>query len=188
MLPPPFYYSSVSDDGLFAWHAEVIRQTPAEAKVILYNIPQVTGVAISADLVSRLGAAFPNRIRAIKESSGVWANASALLKAGKVPVLVGDERLLHRAVRVGCAGSITGMANLFPERLCRIFATAEVDSALSDMVDKIVAGPVTPGLKVLIAHAENDPDWERVRPPFTPLDSTARSTLLRACEAELAGV
>ncbi|WP_165354612.1 dihydrodipicolinate synthase family protein [Tropicimonas sp. IMCC6043] len=180
LLPPPFYFGGADDAGLLDWHLELFRSAPAAARVILYNIPQVIGIGISPGLMDRLLEAAPDRIVAIKDSSGDWDNAQQLLERGTLPVLVGDERLLHKAVALGCAGSITGMANLLPERLARLFATGEEDRALSDLVDRIVAGPVMPSLKVLLAMARSDAAWERVRPPLSPLDPASREALLAA--------
>lgn len=178
LLSAPFYYSPVDDDGLFTWHSRLLQATAVEARFVLYNIPQVTGVALSPALSGRLGAAFPDRIQAIKDSSGDWATARELLSDGRLPVLVGDERLLHRAVPLGCAGSISGLANLYPERVASVFAQAREDTALSRLVDRIVSGPVNATLKVLLARAKNDPVWETVRPPLSPLGRIAREELL----------
>lgn len=182
LLLPPFYYKGSSDDGLYEWHSQLIATTAPSARFILYHIPQVTGVPLSLALVARLSAAFPDRLLAIKDSSGDWENARALLDQNSLPVLVGDERLLHRAAEIGCAGSITGMANLYPARLSRILKTSEVDVALSAQVDAVVSGAVIPALKVLVASAYGDPDWERVRPPLTPLENSERETLLSATQ------
>ncbi len=184
LLSAPFYYSAVDDDGLFAWHSQLIQATAAEARFVLYNIPQVTGVALSPALAGRLGASFPDRIQAIKDSSGDWATSSAFLSEGRLPVLIGDERLLHRALPLGCAGSISGMANLYPERMASVFSQAREDAALSRLVDRIVSGPVNAGLKVLLARDKNDPAWEAVRPPLSPLGRVAREELLNADSLE----
>ncbi len=178
LLAPPFYFSPVDDDGLFDWYAQVVRQTDGDAGIILYNIPQVIGVSVSPTIAARLATAFPERIRAIKDSSGDWANAHRLLEDNVLPVLIGDERLLHRAVPLGCAGSITGMANLYPERMQRILSSAEEDAALSDIVTSLPDRSVIPGLKVFLARARADLEWERVRPPLSSLSAAARSTLL----------
>ena len=120
---------------------------------------------------------------AIKDSSGNWDTAQALLAEGP-PVLIGDERLIHKAVPLGCAGSITGIANLHPERMCKLFAGGAEDKALSRLVDRIVSGPVNPALKVLLAQARQDPVWENLRPPLSPLDPSARKDMLDAAAPE----
>ncbi len=178
LLPPPFYYSGVCDGGLFDWHAQVLQATAPEARIILYNIPQVTGVRLSPGLVARLAAAFPERILAIKDSSGDWSNARSLLEGKSLPVLIGDERLLHRAIGLGCTSSITGMGNLYPERMCRIVRSAQEDATVSTTVDRVVSGPLIPGMKALLARNKDDPSWERVRPPLALLEQMERSRLM----------
>lgn len=186
LVPPPFYFKPVDDDGLFGWHATLLGAIPDAVQIIVYNIPQVTGVAVSGALAARLAAAFPGRIRAIKDSSGDWANAEALLAARALPVLVGDERLLHKAVSLGAAGSITGVANLLPERLNRILAGGGEDRALSDLVDAVVSVPVIPALKTILAQETGLSDWRRVRPPLVDLTETQAAGVLAAARAEAA--
>jgi len=60
LVLPPFFFKDVSDDGLFAWYSRVIDGVAdARLRVILYHIPQVTGVPLSVELVARLAAAYP---------------------------------------------------------------------------------------------------------------------------------
>jgi 4-hydroxy-tetrahydrodipicolinate synthase len=176
LLPPPFYFGDVSDDGLFNWFSEMFGATDAQTRFILYHIPQVTRVPLSIDLVHRIVAKFADRVAAIKDSSGVWDNAKTLLEHNKLPVLTGDERLLHRAVAMGGAGSICGMANLYPKRMLRIFETGQEDPALSAEVNYVVSHPVMATLKALMAKATNNPEWERLRAPMTPLASATHMT------------
>lgn len=178
LVPPPFYFSDAGEDGVFQWFSELLDTTDPSAGIILYNIPQVTGVGVSPSLVRQLKEAYPARIIAIKDSSGDWENAVQLLDSKMLPVLVGDERLLHKAVPMGCAGSITGVANLYPERLCSIMASSKEDAMLNRTVDRIVALPVVPTLKVLLADALDDPVWENLRAPLTRLPAEQKSKIL----------
>lgn len=177
LLLPPFYFKGTSDDGLFEWHTELFRRADARARFILYHIPQVTGVGLSVGLVGRIVAAAPGRVLAVKDSSGDWGNAQALLDLGATTVLIGDERLLHRAVALGGGGAITGMANLYPERMKRIVETATEDASLSEEVGRIVTVPVIPALKAIMSHRSGDAAWERIRPPLQPLDARARAVV-----------
>jgi 4-hydroxy-tetrahydrodipicolinate synthase len=178
LLLPPFYFKGNSDEGLHDWHAQIFARADTNARFILYHIPQVTGVGLSINLVGRLAATAPGRLRAIKDSSGDWNNAKALLDLGALTVLVGDERLLHRAMALGAGGAITGMANLYPERMKRIVDTATEDAALSEEVGRIVSVPVIPALKAVIAARSGEPAWERLRAPLSPLDAAARAKVL----------
>ncbi|MBX2882053.1 MAG: dihydrodipicolinate synthase family protein, partial [Granulosicoccus sp.] len=139
LLLPPFYFKDCDDAGLFKWHQDLLAVTDEKARFILYHIPQVSGIALSYDLLQRLSEYAPDRIIAIKDSSGCWETAASLISQLSIPVLVGDERLLHRAVKHGAAGTISGMANLDPSRLQRIVQTATEDCALSEEVSRIVS-------------------------------------------------
>ena len=178
LLVPPFYFKDCTDDGLLDWHAQLFAKVDPRARFILYHIPQVTGVALSPQLVARMSARFPDRLLAVKDSSGSWDNASDLLALDAIPVLVGDERLLHRAAELGGAGAITGMANLYPDRMHRIFSTATEDLVLSAEVTRIVAQPVVPALKALLSQQAGDPGWLRVRAPLEPLSADAHRMLV----------
>ncbi len=180
LLMPPFYFKECSDNALLAWHMQLVARTDPDTQFIVYHIPQVSGVPLSVDLIGRLAVAAPNRFRAVKDSSGSWENARALLQQKAMPVLIGDERLLHRAVPHGAEGSICGFANLYPARLVRLIETATEDRALCEEVTQVVSGPVIPGLKALMAVQHNRPAWERIRLPLIPLDDDERSALLAA--------
>ena len=182
LLLPPFYFKQCTDTGLYDWHCELFSLTDRQARFILYHIPQVSGVALSVDLVNRLADHAGDRLYAIKDSSGSWENTKALLTTS-VPVLVGDERQLHRGIANGAVGAISGMANLYPDRMNRIVQTANADLALSEEVTRIVSMPVIPALKATLAARISEPTWERMRPPLTPLDVNDRQFILGAGKA-----
>lgn len=55
LVLPPFFYKGVSDDGVFAYYAEIIEQVGQDCKPIyLYHIPQMTQVPITLNLIERL--------------------------------------------------------------------------------------------------------------------------------------
>ena len=177
LLVPPHYFKGCSDDGLYAWHEDLLRSAPRHSKFVLYHIPQVTGVPLSPSLIARLAEEFSDRLIGIKDSSGDWDNTLNFLDLISVPVLVGDERMLHHAVARGGAGAITGMANLYPDRMHRLFQSATEDVELSAEVGRIVVHPVIPALKAMLARNSENESWERVRAPLEPLDAQARSAL-----------
>src|SRR5690606_14404544 len=58
LLAPPSYFKNLSDEGLFNWFSSVFKGLGEDARgIILYNIPSVTAVELSVDLISRLRAA-----------------------------------------------------------------------------------------------------------------------------------
>ena len=70
---PPFYYKPVDDDGLFAAYAEIIERVGnSSLKILLYHIPQNTGVPITLDLIDRLTQAYPGTVVGIKDWRAIW--------------------------------------------------------------------------------------------------------------------
>jgi 4-hydroxy-tetrahydrodipicolinate synthase len=138
-------------------------------------------VALSTSLIGRLKAAYPDVIVGVKDSSGNWDYTEQLLRAhSDIMILIGDERHLARAVRLGAAGAISGLANVFPRRLAQLIETGEDDAAMSELVDELVRFPVTPAIKVLVADDQNDPAWRNVRSPLVPLSQAEAAQLTRS--------
>lgn len=171
LLPPPFYFKGVSDEGLFAWYAELFaRLGDAARDVLLYNIPSVTAVPLSVELVGRLRDAFPDIIVGVKDSSGDWSYTQRLLAAHHdLAILIGDERYLAEGVRRGGEGAISGLANICPRLLLPLVAAGRDDPRIATLVEHVLAHPVIPAVKALIAHRTGDAGWCRVRPPLMSL-------------------
>lgn len=172
LLAPPSYFKNLSDDGLFDWFSSVFKGLGTDARsVILYNIPSVTAVELSVELVSRLRTEFGGIIVGVKDSSGNWAYTEKLLAAHKdIAILIGDERDLAKGVRLGGQGAISGMANLFPDRLLRMIDHGEDDNELVEAVRQLLNYPVTPAVKALVARHMGDKEWRRVRAPLVALN------------------
>jgi len=174
LLTPPFYFKEASDDGLFAWFADVFETLGAKARdVILYHIPSVTAVPLSIDLIGRLHHKFPGVIFGVKDSSGDWNNTKRLLDAyaNDLAILVGDERQLAAAVRAGGQGCISGLANIVPDLMQPLVREGRDEPRVNRMVDEIARFPVLPAVKALIAHITGDKAWMTMRPPLTALSA-----------------
>ncbi len=184
LLPPPSYFAGPSDTGLGDWFAAILsRLADSPARFILYHIPQVIGVALPVTLVATLKAAFPGAVFGVKDSSGDFANTRALLGLEGLQILVGDERQLAAAAKLGAAGAISGMANLFPGRLARMLTTGTDDKAICALVDTVLNYPVTPAIKTLVAHRHDDPAWRRCAPPLEAIPHPGRRILTAALDA-----
>jgi 4-hydroxy-tetrahydrodipicolinate synthase len=172
LLAPPFYFAEPSEEGVFEWFAAVIEGLGAEARdVLIYHIPSMTRVAFTPALLARLRAAFGLVVIGIKDSTGSWDSAKGFLDAHKdLQILVGDERLIARAVRAGGSGSICGLANLRPDLLRMPAWEGKDDVRIAACVAAIVADPFMQAVKALIAMREGDPEWRRMRPPLVGLD------------------
>ncbi len=174
LLAPPSYFKNVSDDGLFVWFSSVFAEIGTSARsVILYNIPSVTAVEISVALVSRLREAFPNVVAGVKDSSGNWSYTETLLARHKdLAILIGDERDLAAGVRLGGQGAISGMANLYADRLLPMINEGREDPAMIEAVNELLKFPVTPAVKAMVAHHSGDDGWRRARAPLQALSDS----------------
>src|SRR5207237_3541904 len=110
----PFYYKSVSGDGIFAFVSGVIDKVASpELRVYLYHMPPVAQVGFSLDLVGRLIAGYPKTVVGLKDSSGDWSNTAALLdRFPGFAIFPGSEVFLLDALRKGGAGCITASGSV----------------------------------------------------------------------------
>jgi 4-hydroxy-tetrahydrodipicolinate synthase len=190
LMLPPFYYKGVSDDGLFASFAEVIERVgDARLRIYLYHIPPVSQVPIPLSLIERLLERYPGTIAGIKDSSGDWANTSAMLERFQprgFDVFAGSETFLLATLRAGGAGCISATANVNPGPIARLAATwrnADAD-AQQAALDRVRATfqrfPMIPALKAAVAQFARDAAWSTVRPPLVALSTEQRTALAEA--------
>ncbi|MEO8536725.1 MAG: dihydrodipicolinate synthase family protein [Betaproteobacteria bacterium] len=200
LMLPPFYFKGVSDDGLFAYYANVIERVgDSRLAVYLYHIPQVTQVPITLALIERLLRRYPGVIAGAKDSSGDWANATAMIDAFAADgfaVFPASESLLSRALPVGGAGCISATVNMNPAGIRALYDgwnTPEGPSLQrkADAIRAIFQSPsMIPAMKRVVAEFAQDPAWRNVRPPLIPLDDVAAGALLarlRDVEFRMAG-
>jgi 4-hydroxy-tetrahydrodipicolinate synthase len=190
LMLPPFFYKGVSDDGLFASYAEVIeRVADPRLRIYLYHIPQVSQVPVSLALIERLLHAYPGVIAGIKDSSGDWANTSAMLERFQpqgFDVFAGSETFLLATMRAGGAGCITATGNVNPGAIVQLYrnwqaADADARQAALDAVRATFAQfPMIPALKAAVARFSGDPGYAAVRPPLLRLNEQQNTDLLAA--------
>lgn len=175
---PPFYFKPATEDGLFAYYAQIIEAVGSDGlKVYLYHIPQFTGVPISCALIERLLKAFPQTVAGIKDSSGDWANTERMLREFPgFEVFPASEALLEKALPLGAAGCISATANVQPGAIAQalqLWGSAQFEAAqarLKSVRNLFQAHPMIPALKHVVASHFGDSGWRHVRPPFTAAD------------------
>ena len=204
LMLPPFYYKSVSEEGLYRYFSEVVQRVgDSRLRIYLYHIPPVAVVGITTGLVERLLKAYPNAIAGMKDSSGDWNNTKTFLDAfaksrhGEsstgtgFDVFVGSESFLLANMRNGGVGTISATANVNPAAIHKLWTewrNADADEQQTKLnVVRDVFGKkyqMIAALKQGIAIYANDPAWARVRPPL--LELTAEEA--KALEAELKAI
>ncbi len=185
LLAPPFYFKNPGDEALFDWFAAVLNGLgPKASNVILYHIPQVTSVGLSVELVGRLKKAFPAQVKGVKDSSGDWANTEALLKQhADLHILIGDERLLAKAMNLGASGTICGLGNIAPD-LMQAPVNGIEEPRIAEIIEQLVPFAFTAACKALVGHRRKDPvAWSRMRAPLRSLEPAECAKLFAAIDA-----
>jgi len=180
LLAPPHFFKGVSDEGLYCWYCAVLSEfSGQELRIILYNIPQLTGVTISTQLAARLQVRFPSLVYGVKDSSGEWSSAQGFLTLkDDLAILIGDERLLVRSAGLGAQGCISGLANFYGKELSEMMQTGIMNPSIFKLVEILVTVPIVPAVKLFASHIYNVQQWLNVRPPLTGLNNMEKVQLL----------
>jgi len=107
------YYHKPALRGIYE-HFRLVAET-VDLPLILYNIPQVTGVQLPWQVVEDL-AEIPN-IAGVKDSSGELRYILALIEktSPKLSIMVGHDEVVLPALAAGCSGMILASANVIPD-------------------------------------------------------------------------
>ena len=181
LVLPPFYYKDISDDGLYAAFARTIEGVGDDRlRLFLYLIPQLTGIEMGVQLVTRLCEGYPQSIAGLKDSSGDWASTEALCRAlgPSIDVMVGTEALMLQAMSAGASGCITALGNIAAREIVELYqmrASPDAQArsgALNDLRAALQSVPLIPALKSHLARTTGDQSWSNVRPPLIAVSSS----------------
>ncbi len=117
--PPHYYKPAYKPEVLIAHFRRVADESPIP--VMLYSIPQFTGITLGAAEVAAL-AEHPNII-GIKDSSGNVQGTADFVAATPPAfnVLVGNAATLYPSFVVGARGGILALASALPEKCVKLF-------------------------------------------------------------------
>jgi 4-hydroxy-tetrahydrodipicolinate synthase len=186
LVLPPFFFKDPSEEGVYESYARLIDGVAdGRLRLYLYHIPQVTGVPIPHDVISRLVTTYPRALAGIKDSEGNLGHTRRLLERFRtLSVFVGHEPHLPAALAAGGAGTICGVANLYPRLVRRLHDHALTSGAKDELarVEAFVAlldrVPIFAAFKALLAELTGDPTWEALCPPLVRMDGNARRAWL----------
>jgi 4-hydroxy-2-oxoglutarate aldolase len=194
LLLTPCYYKARMDSAALRRHFRAVADG-LRRPVILYNIPQFTGVRMGPDTIRALSR-HPN-IFALKESSGDLAYVRAILRKVRsgFRVVVGAAAILLDALRAGAAGAVLGLAGFAPEICVGIYeafqkrqlrAARELQQRLTLLTQKIILPYGVAGIKAaldLCGYAGGPP-----RLPLAPLTAAGRGAVAAALREARAGL
>ncbi len=123
LVKTPYYYKPMYKPETFIAHYRRVADA-SPIPVLLYSVPQFTGVALEAPEVGVL-AQHPNII-GIKESSGNVQRAAEMLAAApsSFQLLVGSASMMFPSMVLGAVGSILALASALPELCVSLFEAA----------------------------------------------------------------
>jgi 4-hydroxy-2-oxoglutarate aldolase len=119
VITPHFYRKAMTKAVLFDYYRAVADAAPVP--VLLYSMPELTGVAIEPELVARLSE--HENIIGLKDSSGDMINLAETLR--QVPrefkVLTGSGPILYAALSAGAQGAILAVGCVAPQLAVAIY-------------------------------------------------------------------
>jgi 4-hydroxy-2-oxoglutarate aldolase len=183
LVKTPYYYKpAYKPEVLITHYRRVADESPIP--VMLYSIPQFTGIALESVEVAAL-AEHPNII-GIKDSSGNVQGVAEIVAATppKFQTLVGSAASVYPSMAIGARGAILALACALPEKCVALFElfrkghhekARELQSILVRASKLIVSEPGIAGVK----HAMDQRGYRGgiPRPPLLPLQHEQKKRL-----------
>jgi len=194
LLMPPFFLKNVPDQGVIDAYRWLIDQVDDDRlRLVLYHIPQVSGVAVSQTVIETLRDLYPQTIIGVKDSS---CQREDSLRYGRafmpaMQVWVGNEPDLAAMGKLGSLGAISGFANIMPRLIGRLAVAQGDDDAsaqhdiqrVHDFAAIVQHYSLTPAFKGILAHLTQDDGWRRVRAPLLALDDAQMQRIAAQIQA-----
>jgi dihydrodipicolinate synthase/N-acetylneuraminate lyase len=178
LSPPPFYFRSAPAEGVAAFFREILDRSALP--VLLYHIPQVTGVPISDEVLDLIGD--HENLAGVKDSSGDPGELhrfSSRFREGCY--LVGNDRLVTDCIAEGGAGSITAAASVAPALVCSVQRGDGEQGDLDRVRGLLEEYGLGPSVKAILRHCGLGAF--ATRPPLLGLDAENEQLLWDAfCE------
>ena len=120
LVRPPSYFKSKMTPEALKTHYRTVAEA-SKLPVLIYNIPQNTGIALDPQLVIEL-ASHPN-IAGLKESSGSLAFLGEVVRevSADFHYFLGSGHVIYPGLEMGADGAILAVANAAPELCAEIF-------------------------------------------------------------------
>jgi 4-hydroxy-tetrahydrodipicolinate synthase len=165
LCPPPFFFRSAPVEGVAAFFRDLLDL--AALPVLLYHIPQVTGVPISDALLDRLQP--HERLVGVKDSSGDPNELRRLTaRFSDGAYLVGNDRLVTQCLSAGGSGSITAAASVAPALVMDVQRGEEAQGKLDAVRVLLEEYGLGPSVKSILRRCGLGAF--ATRPPLTGLD------------------
>jgi 4-hydroxy-2-oxoglutarate aldolase len=183
LVVTPYYYKASMTQEAFVRHfTEVADHSPLP--VLIYNVPQNTGVVIESATISKL--AVHQNIIGVKDSSGNMGAISETLRRSPASfqVLVGNGGILFPSLMMGATGAVLAIACAAPRACVALYEAVkagdhqrgrELQNRIAPLSHIVTAGLGVPGLKAameMLGLAGGPP-----RAPLVPVSSSERERI-----------
>ena len=172
LAPPPFFLGTAGPDGIADAFGRLIDAVGTDRlRLLLYNIPQVSGFPLPPETVATLAGRYPGIVIGVKDSALDWEAVATMLRTnGALRIAVGAEEFIPRAMALGGCGTICGLANIAPGAVA---AAVAGDAAKAEALARLAHGfegrSFQPTLKAVIAELRGDEGWRAAMPPVEPV-------------------
>jgi len=155
---PPSYFFKPDTLGLVRYYTELAEAS--SVPILVYNIPQRTGVNMTLDLFDQLLKL--RNIVGMKDSTGNVYALSLFFTGGKKPVIfAGEDTVLLPFLMLGACGGIGATYNLWPQLFVKLwdeFEAKDMDAAsrtqlrINELIDAFLGkGDFFSGVKQVMA-------------------------------------
>ncbi|HEV8384679.1 MAG TPA: dihydrodipicolinate synthase family protein, partial [Candidatus Acidoferrales bacterium] len=191
LVKTPYYYKPQMTADAHAEHYLRVADA-AHIPLLIYSVPQLTGVAVEAPLVARL-AQHPNII-GIKESSGVMQRVGEIIHLAPAgfQTLVGSATTFYPSMALGAIGGVLAVADFLPELCVELYDACvggdhararALQERLIEPTITLVAKLGVPGVKYAMDRAGYY--GGTARRPLLPLSEAQKKEAERVLEAVL---
>jgi 4-hydroxy-2-oxoglutarate aldolase len=120
LVKTPYYYKPVYKPAVYIAHYRRVADA-SPIPVLLYSVPQFTGVALEPPEVAAL-AEHPNII-GIKESSGNLQRVAEIIASVRsdFQVLVGSAGTIYPSLTIGARGAVLALGSALPEKCVELY-------------------------------------------------------------------
>lgn len=135
LVKTPYYYKPVYKPEVYFQHYRRVADA-SPIPVLLYSVPQFTGVALEPPEVIALSE-HPNII-GIKESSGNVQRVAEIIAgtSSDFQVLVGSAATIYPSLAIGARGAILALGSALPDKCLELYALVRQDQYDYGVVSK----------------------------------------------------
>jgi 4-hydroxy-tetrahydrodipicolinate synthase len=177
LIMPPAYYSSNTEQGVYNFYKNIIRQIP-KVKIILYNFEKLSSFLFKPEFIKQLVSEFPNIIGVKDSSYNLYEN----LKIPNFKIFIGSEAKLLKNLELGGAGTISAITGITHSLARQVFDDFE-NKQKQTQNEKLIALRETFDEYNLISalhsyFSVNDSKFKNLLPPLVLLPEEKKQELL----------